>query len=166
MNRSIAATTGNVRRRLAAGLVAAIAMAGAACSGGSDLSPTGPSSSQASTPAVSGTWTGTLTQPGGPIGDVFTYTAALVQSGTVVSGTATTERLVNGQRYYVQHTLSGRVNGMGVELNETAIVSQQNVPGSGWCSKAVTLTLGTSRRQMTGTWSAPGCLPGAVSISK
>lgn len=43
------AAWGNVRRTLAAGLIAVVAAAGAACSGGADLSPTGPSASRAGT---------------------------------------------------------------------------------------------------------------------
>jgi hypothetical protein len=163
MNAMNTGTMWNPRRMRTACLVAALAAASAACNAGSDLSPTAPS---ASTPAVSGTWTGKLTQPGGPIGETFSYSAVLVQSGTTVSGTATIERQVDGQRYYAQQTVVGSVNGMGVDLRETGIVSHLSFPGVSWCSKSVVLTLSPSRRQMSGDWAAPGCLPGLVELSK
>lgn len=163
MNAMNPGTMWNARRMRSACLVATLAAASAACNGGSALSPTAPS---ASTPAVSGTWTGKATQPGGPIGETFSYTAVLVQSGTTVSGTATIEHQVGGQRYYAQQTVVGSVNGMGVDLRETGIVSQRSFPGGYWCSKTVVLTLSTSRRQMSGDWTAPGCLPGQIELSK
>lgn len=156
---------------LAASLVAAVAVAGAACGKGGELSPVAPSStsremSQASTPAVSGTWTGTALQPNNPNGARFEYSTVLVQSGTTVSGTATTERVVGGQRYYVRQNLTGSVTGMGVELRETGIVEQHVEPGTFWCAKTATLTLDPSRRTMSGNWTAPGCLPGTISMSR
>lgn len=169
MNATAAETTGKMRRMLAAGLVAALAAAGAACHGGSELSPTGPSStasSTATTPAVSGTWTGTALQPNNPGGERFEYSAVLVQSGSTVSGTATTERTVGGQRYYVRHSVSGSVTGMGVEIRETGILEQRVAAGVFWCSKTAALTLGTSRQTMSGSWTAPGCLPGTIALSK
>ncbi|MFM0053731.1 hypothetical protein [Caballeronia grimmiae] len=128
------------------------------------LSASVPPSSQKCT--VSGEWTGTLTQPGGPIVPDFTFSMHLMQSDNAVGGN---DRISTGS-FFANMIVKGNVSGNKMSFTETSITSQLAPPPAGWCIKSGTLTVATAggKSTMTGNWTSttPNCPPGSISLTK
>jgi hypothetical protein len=127
----------------------------------------GCSHSTAPLTGVSGTWNGTLLQPNGPVYKHFTYSMALQQSGSTVTGSARIS-LVDQPQYYGQFSVSGTVTGATFAFNELQITAQVTPPsGSYWCIKQGTLTLSSDGKTLSGDWTSPsGCAPGTISLTR
>lgn len=127
-------------------------------------SPNSPSPANAT--ALGGTWTGTITQPNGPLADVFTFTLVLTQSGATLTGRSRVEMRTGTPRYFAEFAVAGNVTGDRVDIAEGGVVTELSPPGGAWCMKTHVLTVDASRRTLTGNWTAPGCLPGQVQVSR
>lgn len=140
----------------------ALTLAISACQTSS--SPNSPSPANAA--ALSGTWTGTLTQPNGPLADVFAFTLVLSQSGSTLTGRSRVEVRTGSPRYFAEYAVAGNITGDRADIVEGGIVSELSPPGGAWCMKTHALTVDASRKTLTGGWTAPGCLPGQVQVSR
>ena len=119
-------------------------------------------------PAIAGDWSGSLTQPNGPITDIFEFSMSFEVNGNQVTGSS---QIVAGPEF-ANMSLTGTLTGDRLQFAETAITSQIQPPnGVVWCLKTGTLTLaqGASGSSLSGSWTAispPGCLPGAINLTK
>jgi hypothetical protein len=117
--------------------------------------------------SLTGRWVGTLTQPRGPIEDVLNYGMDLVQTGNQASGTARIE-VIGQPRYFANFVVTGTIDAANVfRFQELRITSEQQVPNTRWCLKTGELQLidGAPPR-LSGGWTAPGCLPGTINLSR
>lgn len=118
-------------------------------------------------PDIAGDWTGSLTQPNGPITDLFQLTMSFRVAGNQVTGSS---HVVTGA-YFVTTSLTGTLTGDRLEFSDTGITSQIAPPNALWCLKTGILTLSQSKSSstLTGSWTAispPGCLPGVINLTK
>ena len=113
---------------------------------------------------ISGHWKGTLTQPNGPVVPVFDFEMNLTQKNSDIFG----ESLISvpGQPYYGKIALQGKVSGNTFTFQELQIIEQNPPPGKRWCIKSGTLDFDPSNESLTGTWTAPGCLPGEIKLNR
>lgn len=143
-------------------LLAGLTLTLAAC--GASNSPTSPSGT--TTAGLGGTWKGTLTQPNGPAADIFEFTLTLTQSGNALTGRSRIEETTGTPRYFAEFSVTGSITGDRMDVVEGAVLSELPRPGLGWCIKTHALTADAARRTLTGSWTAPGCLPGQVRLSR
>lgn len=121
----------------------------------------------AAIPDLSGTWEGRLFQDPGGTQDDFVFRMELSQHGDGVEGTSRIE--VPGQpQYYAVMTLQGHVDASGFTFDEQTIVEQNPEPNTRWCVKHSTLALTTKegRQSLEGSWTAPDCSPGQLTVSR
>jgi hypothetical protein len=117
---------------------------------------------------IAGNWVGSLTQPNGPITDLFQFAMSFQVDGSTVTGGSET---VNGSTFAIM-SLDGTITGDRLQFDETGITSQIAPPnGAVWCLKTGVLTLSGSgsNLSLSGNWTAispPGCLPGAINLTK
>ena len=68
---------------------------------------------------------------------------------------------------YAQMAVSGTVSGSLLTFTEGVILDQMVQSGTFWCLKTGTLTLTTgSPDTLAGSWTASGCTPGTISLTK
>lgn len=146
---------GAVNTRIAVTLVVVAYLAIGGCS-----SSTAPSAS-----GVAGTWTGTLLQPGGLTG-TFDYSMQLTQNGTAVSGTTHIDIPAQTQSF-AEFAVSGTFDSATnvLQFQELHITNQGQAAPGAWCTKSGTLQLSVSPRRLSGPWTAPGCLPGTITLN-
>jgi hypothetical protein len=115
---------------------------------------------------VAGKWSGTATQPGGTTATVWSYSLDLTQNGTAISGTSRGGAFVGSTEYYYFMTVSGTVRGNTVTLQDGTVTGGNTPPGGSWCVKSLTLTYNAGTSMMTGTWQAPNCGTGDISVKR
>lgn len=115
-------------------------------------SPTGPSKGN-----FSGTWTGTVTQPNGPIQQTWDYTLTLTQTVNTLTGTSRIQFQTGSPVYFGEFKVLGSVNTNGtVHIIEDSVTNQLAPPGGFWCLKIEDLTYAGSH--LSGPWTAPNCV--------
>ncbi|MCH2548373.1 MAG: DUF6531 domain-containing protein, partial [Alphaproteobacteria bacterium] len=112
--------------------------------------------------SFNGTWSGKLTQPGGPY---TTYDFSLnnfVETAGSVTGTS---YIMTSAGDWAQMSLTGTVTGSQISFSESAIVAQSGALT--WCIKSGTLTLSGSGEILSGSWSTttPSCTANTGSIT-
>lgn len=122
------------------------------------------SSARAQSVEITGDFTGTLTQPGGPTVPTFGYSMLLFED---TNGNVTGNSFINvpGEPYFAVFSVTGTVSNGTFNFQETGISSQDPAPGTYWCIKSGQLTVSGDGLSLTGPWSAPGCVPGTISIN-
>jgi hypothetical protein len=127
-------------------------------------SPGAPTAAPASPQNVTGSWAGTLVQPGAPISS-YTFSMSLNQgAGGAVTGTAHVG--VPGQSQdYLDEQVSGQLSGSVFTFQRGNILGS-GPPGQPWCVDAGQLTLSTDGRSMTGTWQGRGCGSGSITVTR
>lgn len=121
----------------------------------------------ASAADVTGTWTGTITQPRGPVVPIFDVEFTFTQAGDgTISGTRTI-RVPEQPQYYGILSLKGKMIDQTMTFSEISVI-EQNLPPSAsrWCLITATLTYTSPGPTLTGPWQAPGCSPGDIKITK
>jgi hypothetical protein len=120
----------------------------------------------ASANGFTATWTGLLLQPKTSGNTQFDYSMTLTQSGAAVTGTAHAS-VLNQPQLFVNYTVSGTVSGSVLTFRELTITSQvPPMPGASWCIKEGTLTLSGDGKTLAGPWTAGGCAPGTMSLTR
>lgn len=117
--------------------------------------------------ALSGAWVGTVTQPGGSWGDLFSYRLEIQHSGTTITGTSHSRWLVEPQ-HFADFRINGELRNDGtISVVEQEVISESRPPESDWCLKGMTLSyLPDEGGQLTGNWSTPNCLSGVVKLQR
>lgn len=115
--------------------------------------------------ALIGTWTGSLTQQSGPLGNDFDYEVNLQAGAGGLLGTMQARARQNAA-WLASFEGTASVQGDTVTIVETGIRTAVSPSGAFWCRKTARLVLRDSRSRMTGTWSASGCAPGTMDITR
>ncbi|MDR5748830.1 hypothetical protein QCE73_37250 [Caballeronia sp. LZ029] len=119
-------------------------------------------------PVIAGDWTGSLTQPNGPIADVLQFSMSFQVNGNSVTGSS---HIVSGSAFATM-SLTGTLTSDRLQFAETGITSQIAPPnGVVWCLKTGILVLSQAGASPTlsGSWiaiSPPGCLPGSINLTR
>jgi hypothetical protein len=114
--------------------------------------------------SVTGTWTGTLSQQGGPF-TTYTFSMNLTETAAgAVSGTARAD-VANQSRYYVVESVTGQVSGSVFTFRKGSVL-QSNPAAQTWCIDAGELTLSADGSTMSGTWTDEGCGSGPVALTR
>jgi len=122
-----------------------------------------PTASRAAT--VSGPWSGTLQQNPPAFASDYGYGMNLTENtGGAVSGTSRIA-IIGQPQYYAVFSLTGQVSGSAFSFQETGIISQTPPPGGFWCLKSGTLSLSPNGGSLSGSWQAPGCSPGTLTLT-
>lgn len=110
---------------------------------------------------ISGKWRGTLSQQTG--GQGFIYEIDIEQNGAAVSGQARS-RSTDGT-LSATFELSGKWDGQLLQLQE---FRQLQPAAPKWCLKFMNLTfsVGVSEAQLSGPWTAKGCDPGTLTLTR
>jgi hypothetical protein len=112
---------------------------------------------------VSGEWSGRMTQPGNPQAkDGFNLVFRLSQKGASVTGTSRIE--VPQSEYFGVMTLEGTVNHDTLYIKDVAVIDEK--PRTRWCMKQAELFFNIRTNQLTGPWTAEGCSPGEIELTK
>lgn len=107
---------------------------------------------------LSGIWQGKVWQENST--DTFLYEIRLTQTGEALAGQASS-RSKNGEMN-AQFSLSGRATAQEIRMQE---VEQLQPASPRWCLKYLTLQ-NDSPNELRGEWTATGCRPGFVALSR
>jgi hypothetical protein len=112
---------------------------------------------------VSGEWSGKMTQPGNPqANDGFNLVFRLGQKGASVTGTSRIE--VPHSEYFGVITLEGTVRHDTLYVKDIAVIDEK--PRTRWCMKEAVLFFDRKTNRLTGPWTAEGCSPGEIELSR
>ena len=129
--------------------------------------PTFPSSTD-SLPYLNGTWTGIMTQPGGPY-ETYLLRVEITQNGPKITGVSRIE--IPGTEWHGQMPIEGEYSADTLRYKEGWMVSE-NIPSEiAWCLKQVSLTFvpavdSKAVDSLIGRWESPPCLPGAIRLGR
>lgn len=115
---------------------------------------------------LAGKWTGASLQPKTSGNTEFDFSMDLTINGSTVTGTSHIN-VLNLPQYYADFTVTGTATATTVDITETRITAQ--VPpntGGSWCLIHATLTLSSDGRTLAGPWTASGCAPGTLSLTR
>ena len=118
------------------------------------------------TTGFAGKWIGKSLQPKTSGNTEFDFSMDLAINGPAVTGTSHIN-VLNLPQYYADFTVTGTATGIAVDITETRITAQ--VPpntGGSWCLIHATLTLSADGRTLSGPWTASGCAPGTLSLTR
>jgi hypothetical protein len=115
---------------------------------------------------LAGKWIGASLQPKTSGNTQFDFSMDLTINGSTVTGTSHIN-VLNLPQYYADFTVTGTATATTVDITETKITAQ--VPpntGGSWCLIHATLTLSTDGTTLSGPWTASGCAPGTLSLTR
>lgn len=121
--------------------------------------------SASATPPMSftGTWTGVLYQAAGGLRPSYQFVMELRQDGPSISGYSTIAISDTGEFGIL--SLSGTASAQTIQFQDMSVFSQKLHVGY-WCIKAGTLVYNPDTQSLSGSWTAPGCPSGTISLRK
>ncbi len=112
---------------------------------------------------VAGEWNGRMIQPEGPRGqDGYSLTLLLNQKDSVVTGTSRID--IPRTEYFALMKLEGTMKDDTLYFKEVAILDEK--ARTRWCLKEGALRLDKDARRLAGSWTAEGCTPGEIDVTK
>lgn len=112
-----------------------------------------------------GRWAGSMTQQSGPLGSDFDYEVSLQIEAGGLRGTMGARSRTNSS-WMARFEGTASVQGDTVTIVESRIQNSVAPSGAFWCSKTARLVFRDARSRLTGTWTASGCSPGTMDISR